>query len=114
MNPKPFKKEPLPNIFRAMPLFRSFREKYPDPDKAIEEISYMILEDCGDIADLLMKSGIYVPNDSEPGLEIKKYVEAHSDRHSMKELIRNVAWKYCIVDEEAIRLVEHFLGKKLE
>ena len=115
MNPKPkFNKEPLPNIFRAMPLFNSFRGKCPDPDKAIEEISYMILEDREDITDFLMKTGIYVPNTSKDGLEIKNYVEIYHDKCSMKELIRNVAWSYCIVDQEAIRLVEYFLGKKLE
>ena len=115
MNPKPkFKKEPLPNIFRAMPIFNSLREKHSDPNKAIEEISYMILEDREDITDFLMKTGIYVPNDSETGLDIKKYVETYRDKYSMKELIRNVAWRYCIVDQEAIRLVEYFLGKKVE
>ena len=115
MNPKyKFKREPLPNIFRAMPLFNSLREKYPDPDKAIEEISYLILEDREDITDFLMKTGIYVPNTSPVGLDIKKYVETHRDKCSMKELIGDVAWGYCIVDEEAIRLVEYFLGKKLE
>ena len=115
MNLKPkFKKEPRPNIFRAMPLFNSFREKYPDPDKAIEEISFRILEDCEDITDFLMTTGIYVPNDSETGLDIKKYVKTYRDKYSMKELIRNVAWSYCIVDGEAIRLVEYFLGKKVE
>ncbi len=112
MKPK-FTKEPLPNIFRSMPIFNSLREKYPDPDKAIEEISYMILEDREDITDFLMKTGIYVPNDSETGLDIKKYVETRRNIFSMKQLIKNVAWEYCIADEEAIRLVEYFLGKKL-
>ena len=115
MKSKPqFKKEPLPNIFRAMPLFNSLRGKHPDPDKAIEEISFMILEDREDITEFLIKAGFFVPNDSECGLRIKDYVETNRDKCSMKELIRNVAWGYCIVDGEAIRLVEHFLGKKLE
>lgn len=74
----------------------------------------MILEDREDIKDLLMKAGIYVPNTSPGGLDIKKYVETNHDKCSMKELIRNVAWSYCIADKEAIRLVEYFLGKKLE
>jgi len=32
-----------------------------------------------------MKTGIYVPNDSETGLDIKKYVETYRDKYSMKE-----------------------------
>ena len=102
------KGKPLPNIFKALRVYHEIKDKYENREDILKFISYKINESIEEIDELLEISGIYIKNDSETALSIKKFVDERKNI-SEKQIIEEANGCYCLPYYEVERLVKLFL-----
>ena len=103
----------MTDVHRVLRSFSESRYKYPDVDKAVDEVCESASLDKQSVLCILEMAGVYVLPDSEIEKEIRVFIASmDKDVLDLKDLTRNVASRFMISSKEAARLTMAFSGKK--
>ena len=93
--------------------FSELRDKYSDIETAVEAVCISTGIDRQNVLDAICGAGLYVPPGSEVELQIKHHISsADMTKTAVKELVKEVAFCFCISTKEAERLVHKGLNSK--
>ena len=103
--------ETMKDLQRILKSFSELRDQYSDIQTAIEAVCIDTKLDQEDVLGALSGAGIYILPGSEEEIEIKRFIcSTDKTKTTVKELAKEIGFRFCISDREAERLVHKWLN----
>ena len=99
------------DLQKILKCFYDLRDKQSDIEKAVEQVSNDTGINQEEVLGVLTGAGLYILPGSEEEGEIKRFISsADRTKTTVKELVKGVAWCFCISNKEAERLVHKWFN----